>query len=408
MAWQQASSLTAAGVQADLVRQQMASGVKWLSFDAPLERAYEADTSARKVRQLTTSALIGLLLYNTFLIADYFLIRDVWHVAVMTRLTIVTPVSILIYIVMQQAKVGTWRNILASANVVLVISSSAYLLVLSHDPLRAIYNQNVLLVIVYACLIQRIQFWYAVGTCLVAVAIFTLSLIRQQLGSVETTVAIELTVILGTIFTLAAAYNMEREHRLFYLVSLKDRLHATMMEGISNRDPLTGLLNRRALDAHLLKLADRSLGWQESLAVIILDIDHFKIYNDRLGHQAGDDCLKRVSQLLVSQLREGRDHAFRYGGEEFLLLIRETDADRAIAVAERIRRALENLQIPHPESSAGAHVTASFGVAHADALRAAPAELIARADMALYAAKNNGRNRVWPPATARPAETAPA
>ena len=100
-------------------------------------------------------------------------------------------------------------------------------------------------------------------------------------------------------------------------------------------------------------------------------------------------------------MRDGKDEAFRYGGEEFLLLVDESDSDRAIAFAETIRRAIEAERLPHPDSSTGPYVTASLGVAQADAMRSTPSEVIARADMALYAAKNGGRNRVWPQITLR-------
>lgn len=389
------------GVSASLVEREIAGGVHWLRFTAALEQAYEDDTGARHIRHMTVSALIALGLYNLFLIADYLLIRDVMAQAYVVRLMIVTPLSVGVYLVMQHRSMVRYRDLFAVINVLLVVLSTSYLLVISKDPQRVLYNQCILLVIVYACLIQRLRFWYAVFCCVAVNAIFTSTLALQNLTPIEQPLAIEMIVLAGTLFSLIGAYTMEREHRLFYLISLKERLHAFMMEGISNRDALTGLFNRRALDSRLRDLNGQSAGWQKMLAVIIIDIDHFKIYNDRLGHQAGDDCLRQVAALILSHMRDGYDDAFRYGGEEFLLIVREADGERAAAIAERIRRALEERAIPHPDSSTGPCVTASFGVAHADVVRSTPAEIIARADMALYAAKNNGRNRVWPPINGR-------
>lgn len=383
-------------VGAARVEGELRRGAVWLRFTPEIERLYQEDTGARHLRRMTVSALIALLFYNLFLIADYLMIRDVMGEAIVVRLVIVTPLSMLIYLLMQKSRLTLFHDVMATANVLLVVGSSAYLLVISQDPLRAIYNQGFLLIVVYFCLIQRIRFWSAVICCLLSNALFTVSLLMQGLAPVEMILAIEMTVVIGSLFILAAAYAMEREHRLFYLVSLKERLHARTMEGISNRDALTGLYNRRALDARLKDLQDRSASALETLGIVIIDIDHFKIYNDRLGHQAGDDCLKQVAALILSHMRDGQDDAFRYGGEEFLLLIRAPDADRVLAIAERIRRALVEQGIPHPDSSTGPAVTASFGVAHANGIPTLPAELIERADMALYEAKNQGRNRVWP------------
>nr|WP_316651326.1 GGDEF domain-containing protein [uncultured Gellertiella sp.] len=390
-----------ADISAAQVEREIAGGVAWLRFAPPLEAVYESDHIQRQMRQMNKYALVALVLYNLFLIADYLMVRDVLREAVVVRLAIVTPVALLLYGLMRRSQLVRFRDLFTILHVLLVVGSTAYLLVISKDPDRVLYNQGVLLVIIYACLIQRMRFWYSVLCCLFVNITFAGAIVLQDLRPVEQGLALEMTVALGTIFTLVAAYTMEREHRLFYLISLKERLHAAAMEGISIRDALTGLYNRRALDAKLLDISEGTGGWQNNFAVIIFDIDHFKVYNDRLGHQAGDDCLKQVAGLILSLLRDGHDYAFRYGGEEFLLLVREADLNRAVAIAERIRCALEGRAIPHPESPTGPCVTASFGVAHASSLHATPAEVIARADMALYAAKNKGRNRVWPSLAAR-------
>jgi diguanylate cyclase (GGDEF)-like protein len=130
---------------------------------------------------------------------------------------------------------------------------------------------------------------------------------------------------------------------------------------------------------------------------VLLDIDHFKMFNDSAGHQAGDTCLKRVATIIRNELRDQKDYAFRFGGEEFLILLRATDLAVGIGTAERMRRAIEEAAIPHPALPNGSIVTASFGIACAKPtgeMRAT--EIIASADAALYAAKRNGRNQVWP------------
>jgi diguanylate cyclase (GGDEF)-like protein len=189
---------------------------------------------------------------------------------------------------------------------------------------------------------------------------------------------------------------MERDLRRAYLYSLRDRLRHAEADAASKRDALTGLANRHHLEEQLRGLWAAS-GPGSPVSVVLLDIDHFKPLNDRYGHASGDLCLKRVAAILAAELRGPADHAVRYGGEEFLLLLPGTDMVGAMRIAERIRRAIEAAAIPNEGSGLRGTVTASFGVASSAATDLTAAELIAAADSALYAAKRKGRNQVWPP-----------
>jgi diguanylate cyclase (GGDEF)-like protein len=130
---------------------------------------------------------------------------------------------------------------------------------------------------------------------------------------------------------------------------------------------------------------------------VLLDVDHFKAFNDLYGHPAGDACLKRIAACVTAELRNVDDLAVRYGGEEFLLLLPATDVADAVRIAERVRRAIAALGIPHDGAEKTGLVTASLGVAAAPVSALSSTELIAAADIALYTAKRNGRNQVCPP-----------
>ncbi len=157
----------------------------------------------------------------------------------------------------------------------------------------------------------------------------------------------------------------------------------------SRRDPLTGLRNRRALsdDLPALQTIDRERGF--STAFALCDIDHFKTYNDQLGHLAGDQALRAIAATIRGTLRAG-DIAYRFGGEELLLLLRETTAEEAVAVAERVRAAVTAAALPHPGSPRGI-LTISVGVAPGPG---DVGNLLNRADAALYQAKHAGRDQV--------------
>jgi diguanylate cyclase (GGDEF)-like protein len=189
---------------------------------------------------------------------------------------------------------------------------------------------------------------------------------------------------------LSALLSFEREAReeLAGREAELARLNALLLED-SRRDPLTGLRNRRALVEDLpdVELDARRHG--QSFAVAICDVDHFKPYNDRLGHIAGDQALRAIAATVRMQLRAG-DAAYRYGGEELVLVLRDADTREALAAAERVRAAVEAAALPHPADPRGV-VTVSIGVATG---KGDAPDLLSRADRALYVAKHSGRNAV--------------
>ena len=160
----------------------------------------------------------------------------------------------------------------------------------------------------------------------------------------------------------------------------------------SRQDPLTSLGNRLRLREDLQVLQSRTERYGHSYAVVLCDVDFFKAYNDRYGHLAGDDVLRRVAATISSDLRTG-DIAYRYGGEEFLVVLPEQDAEAAAAITDRLRQAVEGLGIPHADGGPGGVLTISAGVAVSTGAGDTDG-LLKAADEALYAAKSGGRNRV--------------
>lgn len=168
-----------------------------------------------------------------------------------------------------------------------------------------------------------------------------------------------------------------------------------LLQHLSSTDGLTGVANRRAFDDHLEVEWQRSIRSSTHLSLIMLDIDHFKAYNDTYGHQGGDECLKQVATTIKKALKRPGDFVFRYGGEEFGVILPETPEEGARRVAENIRAAIEELQIPHIGSKVSEWVTISLGTATmVPTKNTTPSTLIASADKALYEAKQDGRNRV--------------
>jgi diguanylate cyclase (GGDEF)-like protein/PAS domain S-box-containing protein len=184
-----------------------------------------------------------------------------------------------------------------------------------------------------------------------------------------------------------------------FVALLHDIAHHKRSEDALQRaamlDPLTQIANRRHFDAFLHNEWQRAIRNAQPLSLVVLDVDHFKLYNDTLGHAAGDLCLQKVAETLQLHAARPTDLAARYGGEEFVLLFAETPAESAVRLAGMIRAAVEALEIPNPRSTTSPWLTVSVGVAtivptQLDAID----NLFVCADRAMYAAKAGGRNRV--------------
>ena len=181
-----------------------------------------------------------------------------------------------------------------------------------------------------------------------------------------------------------------------HLQSARDALTEAneRLEHLAQEDGLTGLANRRYFDARLVLNFQQALASQTALAVVMIDVDEFKKYNDLYGHLEGDECLRRVAQALRSAVWRSGDLVARYGGEEMVLLLPSTDAEGGLEVAQRARLAVADLQIPHAAAALGT-VSVSLGVAAwIPQPGSTPFELLRAADEALYLAKQEGRNTV--------------
>ncbi|MCX6365585.1 MAG: GGDEF domain-containing protein [Armatimonadetes bacterium] len=197
-------------------------------------------------------------------------------------------------------------------------------------------------------------------------------------------------IVRATLFALVLllGYLLLRVERRFQVQRVKtlQRENERLRE-LTEEDGLTGLSNRRAFDNRLDIEWQRAQRYGLPLSLVVLDVDHFKQYNDSFGHQAGDAILRLMANALAQTARLS-DTVARYGGEEFALILPHTDADEAMVVGERLRALLLRSEWPHRA------ITASIGVSTMNKEKKTSAELVHEADSALYVAKGNGRNRV--------------
>ena len=209
---------------------------------------------------------------------------------------------------------------------------------------------------------------------------------------------------------ISIPYHLVQEGEVYPLKSLAERNTALerevadrtlelreanfKLELLSNTDGLTGAANRRCFDSVLREEWNRAQRSGLPLALILMDVDHFKTYNDCYGHLAGDDCLRALAMSMLKEVRRAAEIVARFGGEEFVILMPDSSEEQVLATAKRIQDAVAKLAIKHSWSPTG-QVTLSLGVARAvPAFGLSPDNLIASADAALYRAKSLGRNRI--------------
>lgn len=236
-------------------------------------------------------------------------------------------------------------------------------------------------------LILGLLFWFAAATTFIISVAYAWGLIHWNFGSREAGFEALMLVGVNAIGALSC-FQLESTSRRSFLESRR-------LADLAERDGLTGLYNRRAYNNFMDRIWRQSRREQSQLTIMLIDIDHFKAFNDLYGHQAGDDALKRVAEVIAMGAQRPLDFAARYGGEEFALVLYGQAGTFGRELPEHIRQKVETLAIPHAEASAGAHLTISIGVSIVTpGAERSLAGAIQMADEALYQAKEEGRNCV--------------
>lgn len=384
-------------------------GFPWMRFPPDLEARYLRDGLDERLRHFLVSGVLALMVYNGFLLVDYFMARDAFEVALLLRLGLFTPVSLLALYLFSKKRLpwfGAPTPSLIDASALLggllAALSLSIILMASQSPLVNFYHVGFAVVITYGNVVQRLRFWYA--------ASFTLTVLLLSVGCALMPAEMPARLIwpIGAmvfsvaVFTLSGNYMMERDERRRWLHTLRERALAeeltlahARLQDMSRADPLTGLANRQHAWAHLQLVWEMAWRDRAPLSVLLIDIDHFKRYNERNGHNEGDAVLKRLAQTISHCLRRVDDLPARHGGESFMVVLPHTEGSLAMVVGERVRQQVEALRLRHETSTTAMHLTVSVGVAsckaHPDHN---PQALLAAAEQALRQAKRDGRNRV--------------
>ncbi|MDE2362584.1 MAG: GGDEF domain-containing protein [Hyphomicrobiales bacterium] len=364
-------------------------------FAAALDASIETELGSIRAKRLRVSGLRVAAVYNIFLLSDYILTPDAWRLSLVLHLAVVTPFIVFVALMTSRISGAKAREGLAALIPVAICTQVLVVFCVSRSPMAAHYLYFVPVAMSSLSSVQRLR----AGAGFASAALIFVALVAALFYKHEPFEIVSM-LVMTYLACVGASLNANRiiasEQRRHFAMALRDKLRAAESDEDANHDPLTGLGNRRYLEKRAGELWSVGAAEDRSVAAIVFDIDHFKLFNDTYGHARGDACLKRVAGCTHAELRELSDLAFRTGGEEFLILLPHVELDAAIGVAERIRRTIEGMAMPH-ESAAGGIVTASFGAACAQVGACSLEELIEAADGALYAAKRGGRNmtRSW-------------
>jgi diguanylate cyclase (GGDEF)-like protein len=376
------------------------SGLR-LRFPAELERRFLTYYLQRSMTQMRTALVLGFIMYGLFGILDAWIIPDAREVAWVLRYAIVCPMIAALFLYSFFVRSDTrmqigWTIVILAAGMGIVVMLAA-----AGSDTADRYYSGVILVIFYAYVFARLRTGYATlsAFCL------TLSYLAISAWVKEASLPILINDIFFLVTTnvvgLPVCFLQEKFSRTDFLQKELLGIEKTQLELANRRlkelsmvDGLTGLGNRRQFEAYYKREWKRALREQYPLACLMIDVDHFKDYNDHYGHQAGDECLKRIAGVLETLTRRPGDLAARYGGEEFVVILVGTGTEDAARMAEHIRQAVQKLGIAH-ETTTPRVVTVSIGLTSmVPAVSADKDQLIGDADDALYEAKRAGRNRV--------------
>lgn len=379
-------------------------GFRLLNFGAPLESMYRAQEPAQYRFRNRLFLAVGFLIVLGFDAIQPNFAPDVDQLVNYIRLVLLCPLIALSFIITYLPAYQRFEYpclaLTNFANCVTVIFSMYF----SKSPESVHFHSLLMLGIVYGNLLLRLPFWFSMAWTASVMMVYGLTLGLHSEENALQNYYVTLFLIV-CVAGLVANYVVDFRARHDFLQSIvlrseKEKLEKTRVElyRAAVKDVTTGLYNRRYFDLQLGLQWRRSIEEKRNIALLFVDVDCFKRFNDYYGHQAGDECLRKVAETLASIDKRPMDLIARYGGEEFVVLLPGMSWQRAQEFAERARIAVLDLGIEHRASLVCNRVTVSIGVAVLQAERGMkPDQLIQVADNALYQAKREGRNRVCGP-----------
>lgn len=373
-----------------------------LRFDDVLECRFDQVVSALHAIHVRINYILAVFFLDMFAVADYYFLPDIYRLAWLLRFGLITPIFL----------VAIWFEFIPKRNahrewvtLLLIFMTTMTLMVLfsiSKSPDVAHYQVCLIAIMVFNNLLTNMRMVLALPASIVFAIMYLLEITVGLRLPAHLVGNYAMLMVLLVSLSMVACYRRERHQRIVFLMlallniaeQRQSEAHAELQK-VASLDPLTGLVNRRRFDEEYPRLWKECIRQSRPLAILFVDLDRFKAYNDSYGHTQGDEALRRFAQVLQeTTTRRPLDMAVRNGGEEFLIVLPDTPLDMATGIAQTLVTRLSGLAISHAASSCGV-LTASVGVAGGQPRAGlSPQVFVEQADEAMYKAKAGGRNRV--------------
>jgi diguanylate cyclase (GGDEF)-like protein len=367
---------------------QLKAGFPWLTFDAELEPEFRQTVLDENLRHIRINLCLALTIIiaatavqSTVLGGETNRLSSVLHMLVMT------PIILICFAASFSARRHRIYPPLALAGFTLAGLCVVAIQLVAGLGGAWILFPGLVLTVIFIYFMGGLIFYHALAANVMVTLVYLAAGTALQVPGREFGYD-ALAIVSVNLFCASVVYMHEKTSRMRFL-------EAALLREMVARDGLTGIHNRRMFDQHIQRVWHQAVRESQRVAVLLVDIDCFKDYNDRYGHQAGDECLRAVAVSLSQCARRPLDFVARYGGEEFAVILYEASREYVAEVLTRIQRSIAELNIPHEASRVASRLTVSIGAAFILPSAARTHEgLIQLADEGLYSAKEQGRNRV--------------
>ena len=367
---------------------QLRAGFPWLTFDPELETVFRRAHFDENLLHTRVNLCLAVVITIAFSAMESIVLGpELNRIPSMIHMLVIIPtllISLAASFSPQRHRIYPPLSI--AATTVLGLSVAAIQIFASLGGVPLLFP-CLMLTIIFIYFMGGLIFYHAVAANAIVMFVYLAVGTELQLPGREFAYD-ALAMIAANLFGASVVYMHEKTSRMRFL-------EACLLREMVARDGLTGIQNRRMFDQHIQRVWQQAVREEERVAVLLADIDCFKDYNDRYGHQAGDECLRAVAISLSQCARRPLDFVARYGGEEFAVVLYEASREYVAEVLTRIQRSIAELNIPHEASRVASRLTVSIGAAFIlPSTNRTPEGLIQLADEALYSAKEQGRNQV--------------
>lgn len=367
---------------------QLRAGFPWLTFDPDLESAFRRAHFDENLLHTRVNLCLALIITMAFTAMDFLVLGpQLNRIPNMIHMLLIVP-TLLIGLAssFSPRRHRIYPPLALIASTILGLGVAAIQIIATRGGVSMLFP-CLMLTIIFVYFMGGLIFYHALAANVVVMLGYLAAGIALQIPGREFAYD-ALAMVAANLFGASVVYMHEKTSRMRYL-------EACLLREMVARDGLTGIQNRRMFDQHIQRVWQQAVREQKRVAVLLADIDCFKDYNDRYGHQAGDECLRAVAVSLSQCARRPLDFVARYGGEEFAVVLYEASREYVAEVLTRIQRSIAELNIPHDASRVASRLTVSIGAAFIlPTSNRTPDGLIQLADEALYSAKEEGRNRV--------------